>query len=127
MGFYFFALTNYIRGTLPVDKIREEELASPVIDLTNGDKLDESFLRMFGFWTKKILNYMFGGSAIPVTLKGNKKDVAAFTKAVGKEKKYMDSIRRYGLDNPKTFKNKSKLERAVSDFTRKTGLKWPFK
>ena len=108
-------------------KLKEEELSPIVIDLTNGDKLDESFMRMFGFWTKKILNYMFGGSSVPVQLKGNKRDVQAFAKTIGREKKYMDSIRRYGLDNPKTFKNKSKLTRAVSDFTRKTGLKWPFK
>ena len=110
-----------------MEKLKEDELSPIVIDLTNGNKLDEGFLRMFGFWTKKILERMFGGNALPVQIKGNKRDVAAFAKTIGKEKKYMDSIRRFGLDNPKTFKNKSKLERSVSDFTRKTGLKWPFK
>jgi len=110
-----------------MQKLKEEELSPIVIDLTNGDKIDESWLRMMGFGIKAILNRMFGGAPVPVSLKGNKHDVAAFTKAVGSEKKYMDSIRRYGLDNPKTFKNKSKLERATTDFTRKTGLKWPFK
>jgi len=110
-----------------MEKLKEEALSSIVIDLTNGDKLDESWLRMMGFGIKAILNRMFGGSSVPVQIKGNKSDVAAFAKTVGKEKKYMDSLRKYGLDNPKTFKNKSKLERAVGDFTRKTGLKWPFK
>jgi len=110
-----------------MNRIEEEELTPIVIDLTNGNKLDEGFLRMFGFWTKKILNYMFGGSSVPVSVTGNKRDVAAFAKTIGSEKKYMDSLRRYGLDNPKTFKDKSKLQRAVGDFTRKTGLKWPFK
>jgi hypothetical protein len=110
-----------------MQKLKEEELSPIVIDLSSGNKLDESFLRMFGFWTKKILNYMFGGTGVPVTIKGNKRDVESFAKTIGREKKYMDSIRQYGLDNPKTFKNKSKLERATSDFTRKTGLKWPFK
>ena len=112
--------------------LNEDELTPAVIDLTNGNKLDESFLRMFGFWTKKILQHMFGGtgSSIDVSkfqVKGNKSDVESFAKAIGSEKKYMDSLRQHGLDNPKTFKDKSKLERATKDFTRKTGLKWPFK
>ena len=110
-----------------MEKLKEEELSPIVIDLTSGDKLDESWLRMLGFGVESILNRMFGGTSVPVSVKGSRSDVASFTKTVGREKKYMDSIRRYGLDNPKTFKNKSKLTRAVADFTRKTGLKWPFK
>ena len=110
-----------------MEKLNEEELSPIVIDLTNGNKLDESWLRMFGFGIKTILNAMFGGSSVPVSVTGNKSDIASFTKTLGKEKRYMDSLKQYGLDNPKTFKNKSKLDRAVSDFTRKTGLKWPFK
>ena len=110
-----------------MEKLKEEELSSITIDLTNGDKLDESWLRMLGFGVKSIMNAMFGGSSVPVSVKGSRSDVASFTKTVGREKKYMDSIRRFGLDNPKTFRDKSKLKRATSDFTRKTGLKWPFK
>ena len=110
-----------------MEELREDELTPIVIDLTNGDKLDESWLKMMGFGIKTILNQMFGGSGVPVSIKGNQRDVTSFTKALGSEKRYMDSLRRHGLDNPKTFKNKSKLTRAVSDFTRKTGLKWPFK
>ena len=108
-------------------ELHEEELSPIVIDLTNGDKLDESWLRMLGFGVKSILSHMFGGDSVPVNLVGNRSDVAAFTKTIGREKRYMDSIRQYGLNNPKTFKNKSMLSRAVSSFTRKTGLKWPFK
>ena len=110
-----------------MQELEEQEITPIVIDLTNSDKLDESWLRMFGFGVKTILNQMFGGSPVPVSVTGNRSDVTAFAKTIGREKKYMDSIRRFGLDNPKTFKNKSKLKRAVSDFTRRTGLKWPFK
>ena len=110
-----------------MDKITNEELTPIVIDLTNGDKLDESWLRMLGFGVKSILGAMFGGDSVPVNVVGSRSDVASFTKTIGREKKYMDSIRKFGLDNPKTFKNKSKLTSAISDFTRKTGLKWPFK
>ena len=111
-----------------MQKLKEEEELTPiVIDLTNGNKLDESWLRMLGFGVKSILNAMFGGDSVPVNVVGNRSEVASFTRAIGSEKRYMDSLRQYGLDNPKTFKNKSKLARAVGDFTRKTGLKWPFK
>jgi hypothetical protein len=110
-----------------MQKLKEEEISPIVIDLTNGDKLDESWLRMLGFGVKSILNSMFGGSSVPVSVTGNRSEVTSFAKAIGKEKRYMDSLRRYGLDNPKTFKNKSMLDKATSAFTRKTGLKWPFK
>lgn len=108
-------------------ELKKEEITPIVIDLTNGDKLDESWLRMMGFGIKAILNRMFGGASVPVQLKGSKHDIESFTKTIGREKKYMDSIRHHGLDNPKTFKNKAQLERSVAEFTRKTGLKWPFK
>lgn len=108
-----------------MNELQKEE--EPVVINLSNKTLDESFLRMFGFWTKKLLNYMFGGSPVPVSIKGKKSDVEAFSKALGSEKRYMDSLRKYGLDNPKTFKDKTKVERAVKEFTRKTGLKWPFK
>ena len=110
-----------------MEHLHEEELTSAEIDLTNGNKLEESFLRMFGFAVKSILSRMFGSSSFPVTVKGNPSDVKSFAKAVGSEKRYMDSMKRYGLDNPKTFKNKAKLDQAINNFQRKTGLKWPFK
>ena len=107
--------------------LNEDKIVEIVIDLSPENRLDESWLRMFGFGVKAILNAMFGGSQVPVQIKGNRGDVETFARALGKEKKYMDSLSKYGLDNPQTFKNKSKLDRAVKEFTRKTGLKWPFK
>ena len=109
-----------------MEKLQEEELNSMEFDLSSGNKLEESFLRMFGFAVKSILNRMFGGSALPVSVKGNESDVRAFAKAVGNEKRYLDSIRRFGLDNPKTFSSKTKLDKAINSFEKKTGLKWPF-
>jgi hypothetical protein len=104
----------------------DKELTEIEIDLS-GDKLNESFLRMFGFGVKAILKRMFGGSSIPVTVKGNTGDVKSFAKAIGSEKKYLDDWRRYGLDNPRTYKSKYKLDKAVKEFSRKTGIQWPFK
>ena len=107
--------------------MQDQEMTPIVIDFTKKDQVNESFLKMMGWGIKAIMNRMFGGSVIPVTVKGSAGDVNAFSKTLGSEKKYMDNWRRYGLDNPKTYKSKYKLDKASKDFTRKTGIKWPFK
>ena len=107
--------------------MQDKDLTPIVIDFTNKDMMNESWLKMMGFGIKSLLGAMFGGSSIPVTVKGSASDVKAFSKTLGSEKKYMDNWRRYGLDNPNTYKSKYKLDKASNEFTRKTGIKWPFK
>lgn len=97
-----------------------------IIDLTH-ETLDESWLRMFGTGVTSILNAMFGGNKIPVTVRGNKSEIAAFSKTLGKEKRYMDAYQKYGLDNPNTYRSKFQLTKAVKDFERKTGITWPLR
>ena len=99
------------------------------VDLNELKKqqLDESFLRMFGAWIKHILNAMFGGFDIPVSVTGNQREVEAFGRAVAGEKKYIESAKRYGLNHATTYKNKAALDAATKSFERETGLKWPFK
>ena len=67
---------------------------------------------------------VFGSSS---TIKGKPADVKAFARAVGNEKKYIEAAKQYGLNDPKTYRQKSKLKKAVSAFELKTGIKWPFK
>jgi hypothetical protein len=101
---------------------------SPIkIDLTNKNKLDESWLRMFGWGVKAIIKQMFGDSAMPVSIRGSKPDLKSFGDTITKEKKYMDSYMKYGLDNPNTHRDKYKLDSAIKSFQRVTGLKWPLK
>ena len=108
--------------------VRPEEVVLDFSMAKDIEPLDESWLRMFGFWTKLILRKMFGEDlGIPVKLKGKKRDVESFYKALVKEKTYLKTYKKYGLDDPRTYKTRYKLESAVSDFERKTGLKWPFK
>ena len=111
------------------ESIQEEQLSEINIDLTtarNGE-LNESFLTMFGGAIKMILKSLFGGTSIPVNITGTKSDISSFTKTIGREKNYLQTWSKYGLDNPRTYKSKAKLSSAVSQFERKTGLKWPFK
>ena len=68
-----------------------EELAPIVIDLGTARRgeLDEGFLRMFGGAIKMLLQSMFGGSSVPVQIKGSKSEINSFAKAIGSEKRYM--------------------------------------
>ena len=109
------------------DTIQEDKLAPIVIDLTQRDKIDESWLRMFGGVVKGILSAMFGGTSIPVQVRGSSSDLKAFIGALGGEKSYITTLKKYGLYNPRTFKSKSSLNKSVSKFERATGIKWPFK
>tara|TARA_B100000029_G_C17416145_1_gene902561 strand:+ start:161 stop:511 length:351 start_codon:yes stop_codon:yes gene_type:complete len=113
----------------PTEELQEDKLSEVCIDLTTArsGELSESFLGMFGYGIKMILRRMFGGDSVPVRVKGTKSDIAAFTSVLGKEKRYLDTWSKYGLDNPRTYKNKAQLQSSVKKFERKTGLKWPFK
>ena len=88
--------------------------------------LDESFLVMFGSWVQWLLGKMFGGGSIPGTIKGSKSEVESFARAMGSEKRYIETAKRYGLDHPTTYKNKAKLSSATKSFEKATGIKWPF-
>ena len=106
------------------------DLTRIVLDLDElkGGKLEEfNVLGQMGAAIKLILQSMFGGSNIPVTVKGSRSDVKAFARTVGREKRYMQAYKKYGLDDPRTYKSRFKLNKSVRDFERKTNLKWPFK
>lgn len=109
--------------------LQEDKLVEIVVDFAElrKQKLDESFLAMFGGWVEHILGAMFGDLNIPVSVRGNDREVQAFATAIGREKNYIDVARRYGLDHPSTYKSKAKLTSAAKNFERETGLKWPFK
>lgn len=113
-----------------MNEIERENQREMVIDLgvQRRGELNEFVYRMFGKAIQFMLGRMFGDEgAIPVKIKGNKKEISAFAKAIGKEKKYMKSAAKYGLNNPKTYKDKYSLRKATAKFERATGIKWPFK
>tara|TARA_R110000824_G_scaffold104743_1_gene248421 strand:- start:716 stop:1039 length:324 start_codon:yes stop_codon:yes gene_type:complete len=105
-----------------------EDLAPIEINLNVSSKeLNESFLKTFGFLTKKLLRYIFGDVSIPVNIKGTPAQVTSFANALSNEKRYMDSYLQNGLNDPRTHASRQGLNRAVSSFERETGIKWPFK
>ena len=106
------------------------DLTPRIIDLTAAKRgeINESWLTMFGSTIKLVLQRMFGNDiGIPIQVKGSPNDVAAFANTVQREKKYMEALRDYGLNNPRTYRSKAELQTSITKFEPATGLKWPFK
>ena len=106
----------------------EKEIVPIEIDLGGARRgaVDESFLAMMGGAIEWIMGSMFGGTNPPVKVTGTRSEVKSFTKAMGKEKRYVEAAAKYGLNDPRTYKNKYELRKAISGFEKTTGLKWPF-
>lgn len=129
---------SYRAGPVGANMDREDDpKTSPtkgiVIDLGakrsgyRAGRLDESWLLMFGEATKLLMRAMFGNFEIPVKVKGTPSEIRSFATALSREKKHLQNISKYGLNNPRTYKSRGVLNKAVSKFERATGLKWPFK
>ena len=105
-----------------------DKLTPIIIDLSKAKekRLDESWLRTFGWGVKSLLKAMFGKVSLPVHLKGSPSDVKSFLNTLGAERNYIQDFKSLGLDNPRTYKSKGMLDTAVNKFQRKTGIKWPF-
>ena len=115
--------------TVRENKQSTGELVPIIIDLEElkSNKLNESFLSMFGGWVEHLLGAMFGVRSSSVSVRGSRRDVESFAKTIGSEKSYIEAAKRYGLDHPTTYKNKAKLDTSIKGFEKDTGLKWPFK
>ena len=62
------------------------------IDLNSPDKLNESFLRMFGTAIKWVLRQMFGQDVfVPISITGTTSQIESFAKALASEKRYFES------------------------------------
>tara|TARA_Y100000034_G_scaffold83450_1_gene99883 strand:+ start:1882 stop:2214 length:333 start_codon:yes stop_codon:yes gene_type:complete len=110
-----------------MSKNKTDELIPIKIDLTIGNSINESWLSMFGANVKAIMGAMFGGHSMPVEVTGTKNQVNAFSKALGSEKRYLEAINKYGLNDPKVMNDRTALNRAIRSFEKETGIVWPFK
>jgi len=113
-----------------VQKLHEDKIVPIEINLgkTSEEKLDESFLRMFGASLKIILQRILGDDIyIPMKVQGEPREIESFARTLNREKRYMQSYAKYGLNDPKTYELKYKLDQAVQNFEKSTNLKWPFK
>jgi hypothetical protein len=79
---------------------------------------------------KYLLYHLMGpreyfGRNIRVT--GNRSDLEKFQDVISKEKKYMDAYLKHGLNDSRVLNNRFRLEKAVYNFEKETGIKWPLK
>jgi hypothetical protein len=109
--------------------LNEDELKEMVFDLSSVKRgtLNENMLHVFAAWIQYLLSKMFKGRRIPVRVRGNKIEVERFTDALVNEKRYMDYIKKYGLDDPMTYQQKSKLDVAIKRFEREAKINWPIR
>ena len=109
--------------------LTEDQLKELVFDLGAARKgqLDENILHVFAAWIEYLLSKMYKGRRIPLKVRGNRIEVQRFTDALVNEKRYMDYIKKYGLDDPMTYKQKSKLNVAIKRFEREAKINWPIK
>ena len=95
----------------------------------NEEQLNEFLLSTtaaLGASAKILLGMMGFGQdfSIPVKIKGSSRDVGSFTRALKGERRYMDAAKKYGLNDPKTYKSKARLDKAIAGFEKTTGIKW---
>jgi hypothetical protein len=108
---------------------KPDDIENIVFDLGAGRKgaLNENILHVFAAWIQYLLSKMYKGRRIPVRVRGNKIEVERFTDALVNEKRYMDYIKKYGLDDPMTYKQKSRLDVAIKRFERESKINWPIR
>ena len=81
-----------------------------------------------GEWIKTMIRWTFGENVFfPTRVKGTQSEVNSFMRALERERSYMQSYKKYGLGDQRTYSNKYQLDRAVKNFEQETKLKWPFK
>jgi hypothetical protein len=109
--------------------MKQDELVPLTIDLEKlkSNQLDESFLAMWGSWIQTFLKRMFGQNVAPVRIRGKNTDLQSLATVLGREKRYMESFLKYGLNDTRVLNSRHKLETAVYNFERDTGIKWPLK
>jgi len=112
-----------------VKKLNEEELKELVFDLGAARKgqLNENILHVFAAWIQYLLSKMFKGRKVPVRVRGSRIEISAFTDALVNEKRYMDYIKKYGLDDPLTYQQKGKLDLAIRRFEKEAKINWPIR
>ena len=106
------------------------DFENEVLDLTalrEEQQINENILNVFAAWIQYLLSKMYKGRRIPVRVKGNRIEVERFTDTLVNEKRYMDYIKKYGLDDPMTYKQKSKLDVAIKRFEREAKINWPIR
>jgi len=100
-----------------------------VINL-NEKRIDESWMSMFGAKMKYMLDqmgFMQLGGGSNISIRGLPSQIQAFAGTLMGERAHMQAATRYGLTNPRTYQSRLKLDSAIKNFERATGIKYPIR
>lgn len=101
------------------------------LNAVKSGKINEfSYLTHLGARIELMIKMLFGSQGLSRLfgkVKGTRKQVDSFMKALRGEKRYMDSYIKNGLTDTKTLNNRYALEKAIANFEKETGIKWPIK
>lgn len=61
-----------------------------------------------------------------IAVTGTQAQIMSFFNTLQREKKYMDSFMKHGLNDAQTMNSRYQLQDAVKKFEYETGLRWPF-
>ena len=107
----------------------EEDKYHIDLNAVKSETLNESMYSQFGATVKMWLRTLLGGrpfhTAPKFKISGSKGDIDSFIKTIGSQTKYIKAASALGLDDPRTFMNKSRFQTALRNFERQTGVKWP--
>jgi len=73
-----------------------------------------------------LLSLYQAGVDVPINITGTTTQIDSFSKALAREKRYMDSYLNHGLNDARTLNSRHKLADAVKKFENETGIRWPF-
>ena len=94
---------------------QEETSEELILDFSKLDEgLAEQGARLKGALMKMLgLEDYFRMFPVPSSIRGTSKQVSSFRNAAMGEKKYMAAVKKHGLNNPRTFTSKTRLNSAV--------------
>ena len=78
-------------------------ILAPIEINLNPETIDEGYLAALGGQLQLLLKMMFGGSLLPTAVRGTERQVSAFARALGNEKKYLQSFEKHGLSDKRTL------------------------
>jgi hypothetical protein len=113
------------------DQLLEDNMTSITINLnmaknkTLNEGLFQAFANITKWLVKSTIGIDFDRWNIPVKMRGTPNQINAFKRAMRGERKYMTAAKKYGLNNPRTYKSSYKLKKATANFEKTTGMKWP--
>jgi len=102
----------------------------PTVINLNEKRIDESWMSMFGAQMQFMLDqmgFMNVGRPSKMSIRGLPSQIQSFAGALMGEKAHMQAASRYGLNDPKTYQSRMSLDRAVRNFEKATGIKYPIK